>query len=91
MENFGIFTILSALARMQAEKAQARPAPPQEEPPASTAPPRQTPPASPAPPREEKPAGVFTAAERAARAGQILARHDAISRRIDKNNRGTKA
>ena len=80
MENFGIFTILSALARMQAEKAQARPAPPQEEPPAS-----------PAPPREEKPAGVFTAAERAARAGQILARHDAISRRIDKNNRGTKA
>ncbi len=79
MENFGIFTILSALARMQAEKAQARPAPPQEEPPAS-----------PAPPREEKPAGVFTAAERAARAGQILARHDAISRRIDKNNRGTK-
>lgn len=29
MENFGIFTILSALARMQAEKAQARPAPPQ--------------------------------------------------------------
>lgn len=80
MENFGIFTILSALARMQAEKAQARPAPPQEEPPAS-----------PAPPREEKPAGVFTAAERAARAGQILARHDAISRRIDKNNRSTKA
>lgn len=80
MENFGIFTILSALARMQAEKAQARPAPPQEEPPAS-----------PAPPREEKPAGVFTAAERAARAGQILARHDAISRRIDKNNRGAKA
>lgn len=79
MENFGIFTILSALARMQAEKAQARPAPPQEEPPAS-----------PAPPREEKPAGVFTAAERAARAGQILARHDAISRRIDKNNRGAK-
>ena len=79
MENFGIFTILSALARMQAEKAQARPAPPQEEPPAS-----------PAPPRDEKPAGVFTAAERAARAGQILARHDAISRRIDKNNRGTK-
>lgn len=79
MENFGIFTILSALARMQAEKAQARPAPPQEEPPAS-----------PAPPREEKPAGVFTAAERAARAGQILARHDAISRRIDKKNRGTK-
>lgn len=80
MENFGIFTILSALARMQAEKAQARPAPPQEEPPAS-----------PAPPREAPPAGVFTAAERAARAGQILARHDAISRRIDKNNRGTKA
>lgn len=79
MENFGIFTILSALARMQAEKAQARPAPPQEEPPAS-----------PAPPREAPPAGVFTAAERAARAGQILARHDAISRRIDKNNRGTK-
>lgn len=80
MENFGIFTILSALARMQAEKAQARPAPPQEEPPASPAPPRETP-----------PAGVFTAAERAARAGQILARHDAISRRIDKNNRGPKA
>ena len=79
MENFGIFTILSALARMQAEKAQTRPAPPQEEPPAS-----------PAPPREAPPAGVFTAAERAARAGQILARHDAISRRIDKNNRGTK-
>ena len=79
MENFGIFTILSALARMQAEKAQARPAPPQEEPPASPAPPRQTPPASPAPPRR-----LFFA-------GQILARHDAISRRIDKNNRGAKA
>ena len=27
----------------------------------------------------------------AARAGQILARHDGISRRIDKNNRGAKA
>lgn len=81
MENFGIFTILSALAQMQAEKGGQQQEnggrAEGEQPPQAAAPPT-------APPVQ---AGVFTAAERAARAEQILARHEAISRRIDRKNR----
>ncbi len=74
MEKFGIFSLLSALAGQNDENTRSEPQTAQaseEKPRANTA---------------EKPA--HTAPDpRLARAESFLEKHDAISRRIDKNNR----
>ena len=74
MEKFGIFQVLSALAGLSET---------QTPPPAA-----DSEPAAPesAPPTATNP-GLFTDTERLRRAEQMLARHDEISRRIDRNKK----
>lgn len=73
MEKFGLFRILDALAGLS-PPAQSAPQAEQSAP--------QEPPAQDAPQ-----AGAFTGEERRRRAEQLLARHDAISRRIDRRKK----
>ena len=82
MEKFGIFNLLSALAGMNGESdagGEQKTAPAAAETGAEENVSAEV--------RRPEQSGVLTAEERLARAEKLLERHEAISKRIDKNNR----
>ncbi len=82
MEKFGIFNLLSALAGMNGESDAGG-----EQKTAPAAAENKAEENVSAEGRRPEQNGVLTAEERLARAEKLLERHEAISKRIDKNNR----
>ena len=85
MEKFALFRLLDALTGLAAPQESAGAQDSQE----SAAPPARDPQESAAPPAQggAQGAGVFTEEQRRRRAEQLLARHEAISRRIDRRTK----